>query len=113
VNLNDYLMKFRDEDGKGLPGPSGYKSDFPLADRIECADGFSISVQATHGAYCAPRQNLGPWWQVECGFPSAEPTCIMQYAEQPEKPCDTVYGYVPIELVEQLIAEHGGFKEQS
>lgn len=108
-NLNDYLMRFRDEEGMGLPeGKDGYRSQFPLAKRIKCADGFSLSVQATWGAYCLPRRNLGPWHQVEVGFPSAKPELIMDYAEQPERPTETVYGYVPIKLVEQLIALHGG-----
>jgi hypothetical protein len=112
-SLNDYLMAFRDRDGMGLPEgdsgyKSGYKSSFPLAKRITCVDGFSLSVQATHGAYCSPRENIGPWRQVEVRFPSAEPEFIMHRAEQPETPTDTVYGYVDIELVEQLIALHGG-----
>lgn len=109
LDLNAHLMSFRDEDGLGFPeGKNGHRSEFPLAKRIVCADGFSLSVQTTHGAYCQPRENLGPWWAVEVGFPSAEPELIMEYAEQPEKPTDTVYGYVPIELVEELIQLHGG-----
>lgn len=39
-----------------------------LAPRVCCADGYSVSVQASETAYCKPRLNLGPWWQVECGF---------------------------------------------
>jgi hypothetical protein len=113
-SLNDYLMAFRDSEGLGFPvGESGYRSEFPLAKRIVCADGFSLSVQATHGAYCSPRQNLGPWSAVEVGFPSAAPELIMEYAEQPEIPTETVYGYVPIELVERLIAMHGGPDESA
>ena len=34
----------------------------------------------------------------------------MRYCEDPETPTETVYGYVPIELVETLIAAHGGMK---
>lgn len=105
--INEYLMKFRDEDGIGLDG-----SHFPLSKRITCADGFSLSVQATQAAYCYPRKNIGPWLEVEVGFPSAAPELIMEYAEEPKKPTKTVYGYVPIELVEELIAMHGGIKEQ-
>ena len=102
-SLNDYLMAFRDADGIGLDG-----SSFPLAKRIVCTDGFSLSVQATRGAYCTPRTNLGPWLEVEVGFPSAKPELIMHRAEDPERPTKTVYGYVDIELVEQLIELHGG-----
>jgi hypothetical protein len=33
---------------------------------------------------------------------------IMSYAESRGEPRDTVYGYVPVELVDQLIEAHGG-----
>jgi hypothetical protein len=65
-------------------------------------------VQATHGAYCSPRRNLGPWYEVEVGFPSAKPELIADRAENPDDYTETVYGYVDIALVEQLIALHGG-----
>jgi len=106
MNINQYLMSQRDENDPDVR----FDLSFPLAKRVKCADGFSISIQATHGAYCSPRTNIGPWYQVECGFPSGVPTEIMHYAEQPENPTETVYGYVPIELVEELIESHGGMK---
>lgn len=104
--LNKYLMSQRDENDQRVRNDES----FPLAKRIECTDGFSISVQATHGAYCSPRTNLGPWYEVECGFPSDIPDGIMDYAESPGIPTETVYAYVPIELVEKLIMMHGGMK---
>lgn len=108
-SLNNYLMAFRDSEGLGFPeGEKGYRSRFPLAKRIVCADGFSLSVQATEGAYCSPRRSIGPWHEVEVGFPSASPELILQYAEDKGRPTETVYGYVDIDLVEQLIELHGG-----
>lgn len=104
MDLNEYLMGQRDTNSDDVQ----YDVTFPLAKRIECADGFSLSVQATHGAYCRPRRNIGPWSEVEVGFPSAKPDEIMSYAEDPEAPTDTVYRYVPIKLVETLIEAHGG-----
>lgn len=104
MTLNDYLMSFRNVDDENVY----LDISFPLATRITCKDGFSISVQATHGAYCRPRRNIGPWYQVECGFPSARPDGIMTYADDPERPTETVYGYVPIEDVERLLEAHGG-----
>ena len=104
MNLNEYLMKHRDVNNPDVRNDYTY----PLAPRIRCADGFSISVQATHAAYCSPRTNSGPWYEVECGFPSDTPALIMMYSEDPTQPTETVYGYVPIELVEELIEEHGG-----
>ena len=106
MNLNQSLMSQRDENDPEVRDDYS----FPLAKRIECEDGFSLSVQASHGAYCSPRTNLGPWYQVEVGFPSDVPTQIMHYCENSETPTKTVYCYVPIELVEELIAAHGGMK---
>lgn len=107
MTLNEYLMSQRDVNDRDVQNDRS----FPLAKRITCRDGFSLSVQATHGAYCSPRTNIGPWDQVEVGFPSAKPELIMHRAEQPEIPTETVYGYVDIELVEQLIALHGGSEQ--
>lgn len=104
MDLNQYLTSQRDLTDQDVR--SNYS--FPLAKRITCVDGFSLSVQATHGAYCSPRTNVGPWYEVEVGYPSAAPELIGAYAESPESPTDTVYPYVPIELVEKLIALHGG-----
>jgi len=33
---------------------------------------------------------------------------LMPYAETPENPTDTVYAYVPVELVTNVIVKHGG-----
>jgi hypothetical protein len=35
----------------------------------------------------------------------------MEYAESAEYPTETVYGYVPVELVEKLIEFHGGIRK--
>lgn len=84
-----------------------------LNKRIVCNDGFEISVQANEFAYCKPRKTDNDfYYEVECGFPSEKPDLIMEYAENSESPTDTVYGYVPIELVEELIASHGGIKNE-
>jgi hypothetical protein len=34
----------------------------------------------------------------------------MPYAEDAERPADTVYGYVPYEVVMEVIQKHGGVK---
>ena len=104
--INGYLIASRDMNDERVISDDS----FPIAKRITCMDGFSLSVQANCGAYCEPRTNNGPWYTVEVGFPSAEPDLIMDYAETREAPTETVYGYVPVELVEQLIEMHGGFK---
>lgn len=79
--------------------------------RLYCNDGYSISVQASAFHYCSPRLNgLQDYKSVELGYPSAEDELINEYAENAIDYTDTVYGYVPIEVVEKLIEKHGGIK---
>ena len=94
-NLNEYMRDNRLENGN--------------VRRIKCTDGFTISVQGSNGSYCDPREDLADhYYEVECGFPNATPEYIMDYAENEDDPTETVYGYVPVELVEKLIDLHGG-----
>ena len=109
--------------------------------RILCEDGFSVSVQASEYTYCEPRYTqwkeqdkwhvlngnyfeyneeprkmlkdcFTPYESVELGFPSEEDELIMEYADD-EDYTDTVYGYVPVEIVEKLIDKHGGMKGEN
>ncbi len=77
--------------------------------QVVCADGFTMSVQAHDGAYCTPRIDNAPkYTHVEVGFPSQREDLIMKYAEEPDVPTQTVYGYVPVQTVTNVIAKHGG-----
>lgn len=78
--------------------------------RLYCNDGFSISVQASKYHYCKPRLDGSQDYEaVELGYPSNEDELINDYAEDDDY-TETVYGYVPIEVVERLIEKHGGIK---
>lgn len=80
--------------------------------RVCCKDGFSVSVQGGDKYhYCVPRQHCNQYDEVELGFPSAADSLLKEYAEDPSDPTGTVYGYVPIEVVESLIEKHGGMIE--
>lgn len=79
--------------------------------RLVCTDGFSMSVQGNSGAYCEPRDNHGPYTEVEIGYPNQIEELIIPWAENPAKPTQTVYGYVPTEIVLEVILKHGGFIE--
>ena len=89
----------------GTPMPYGGRR--PCA-KIECADGFTLSVQASGFHYCKPRNDKGPYTHVEIGFPSEVETELMPYCEDIDNPTDTVYAQVPIELALALINKHGG-----
>ncbi len=80
-----------------------------LNQKIVCADGFTMSVQAHNGAYCSPRiSNAESYDEVEVGFPSSTESLLMDWCEDTGDPTGTVYGYVPTQVVINVIAKHGG-----
>ena len=80
--------------------------------RVYCADGFNVSVQANRYNYCAPRDDTGPWWSVELGFPSAPMPALARWIDGDKvadaDKTDTVWGYVPLGRVAEVLASHGG-----
>lgn len=76
--------------------------------RLVCNDGLTVSVQASEFCYCEPRDNHGPYTEVEIGFPSRVIPELLPFAEYPENPLRSVYGYVPVELVDSIIKAYGG-----
>ncbi len=87
-------------------------ANFEMVERkplLICKDGYSISVQASEYHYCTPRINLedGCYYSVELGFPNEYDELIDKYAED-KGSIYTVFGYVPIEVVDELITKHGG-----
>jgi len=82
-----------------------------LNEKVVCADGFAMSVQANENAYCTPRQTgAEEYTEVEIGFPSAREELIIDWAEDREDPTECVYGYVPVSVVTNVIAKHGGVR---
>lgn len=86
---------------------------------IYCKDGFNVSIQASSGHYCNPRNenrmldyNFDDSNEIhtsfELGFPSEKEDLILEYAEEQDNPTETVYGYVPLETVLKMIEKHGG-----
>ena len=72
---------------------------------VKCADGTTMSVQASEHHYSEPRENQGPYTQVEvwyCGEVAA-----WAYYGDGEDP----YAYLPIELVVEEIDRRGGFAQ--
>lgn len=77
--------------------------------RVVCKDGFSISIQASYANYCIPRLTFsGDYEAVELGYPSKEEALINDYAEDPDNLTSTVYGTVPVELIDKVLEKHGG-----
>jgi hypothetical protein len=83
-----------------------------LRPRIYCRDGESVSVQGSRTHYCSPRQdgNL-EYSHIEAGYPSVTPPeSWFDYAETYDF-VNTVYAYMPVELVTEFIEAHGGIDE--
>lgn len=95
--------------------PKDYKPNNP---RIFFNNGGSVSVQASKGHYCHPRNDEGPYSEMEVGFPSEGtivPDEIMQHldgnidAEDFDKH-KSVYGYVPVSIIKMMVDANGGIK---
>ena len=77
--------------------------------QVVCADGFKMSVQAFAGGYCTPRiDGADRYEEVEVGYPSIREELLIDYAEEPDSPTQTVYAYVPVQVVTNVLAKHGG-----
>ena len=101
MNINEYMRNNRDQ-----------KSYIRMVREVKCADGFHMSVQASEYTYCTPRINDARHYSaVEIGFPSEREEMIMNYAEDANNPTGTVYGWAPVEIVDAVIAKHGGYAE--
>jgi hypothetical protein len=84
-----------------------------LAHPLEHEDGTVLSIQASATHYCEPRETTDVanynWYEsFEIGFPSKVIEEILEYAEEPETPTDTVYSCVPKEVIRELIDTRGG-----
>lgn len=87
--------------------------------RLVCNDGFSMSVQEGDHLYSKTNNN-GVVTHVEVGFPSGAVPELSEYCdgsfdpETGEEDADElcVFGYVPVEVLEQVIQKHGGIKDE-
>jgi hypothetical protein len=74
--------------------------------RIQCADGFSLSVQASAMFSCQPNESLADvsgYTAFEIGFPSHDDPLLNARMGE-----DNVLGNIERAFIEQLVASHGG-----
>lgn len=79
--------------------------------RVVCADGFSMSVQAGRANYSTPRSATGPYTTVEVAFPTSPDYLLEPYFDGDSNTEDAtkgVYAWVPVQVVTTVIAKHGG-----
>ncbi len=87
---------------------------------IVCNDGLKMSVQASSAHMCSPKQSFEPnsekqYFTVEVGFPSETIPEFLEYMDWPIEEVDptaSIYAYVPIYVVEEVIVKHGGINEK-
>lgn len=75
--------------------------------RLVCRDGTSLSVQASCGHYCSPRDNEGPWSLFEVGFVERADGSRLRVRSF-GKSDSGVYGWVPASKLAAFIKRHGG-----
>ena len=98
MTINEFLQKYRKQrNGMQIVRP-----------RVRCADGYTVSVQAGEMRYSEPRLDTGWYGKVELGYPTAEEEELRDYAEKKRDLCGTVYGFVPVKLVDEVLTKHGG-----
>ena len=90
--IREYLNKYKGS-LKGKP--------IWLTPVVVCKDGFEMSVQESPNHYSG-------YGSVEVGFPSSKESLLMPFAQQPKTPTKTVYGHVPVEVIDEVILKHGG-----
>ena len=105
MKINEFIQKYR-KVTKLVPGMTS--SHTP---HVVCKDGFKMSVQAGQSLYSEPRDVADSYEQAEIGYPSAEESLLTSYAEDGDNLCDTVYGYVPCSIIDEVIEKHGGINE--
>lgn len=73
-----------------------------------CADGTTLSIQASETHYCKPRVNSNKtdfYYAIEVWCVSKEvPSSWNQYGDAEENP----FAYIPIELVQEFVDSCGG-----
>lgn len=129
--VNDFFRRFYPPDldrnkfePDWLPGGStGFRypgrDNFPA---MECADGFSMSVQGHFGAYSTPRDDYAESYSAVEVYCLSEPEPLLNDHDNERRRAfgfdtteqragiDQPSAYVPIAVIEAIVAKHGGLK---
>ena len=84
-----------------------------ICPRVNCADGFSFSMQASRFHYSMPRvAGRKSYKCMEIGYPSDREPLLEPYKEDlgdsDSKWNNCVYPFVPYEVIEAIVEKHGG-----
>lgn len=78
---------------------------------VTCADGFSMSIQASESHHCSPRQtlkNAEEYDSVEVMILSDIDNYTYKRFLKHSESMDEIAAYVDIDFLELFVAEHGG-----
>ena len=85
------------------------KAPFWMFTVVVCRDGFSFECQASSKHRCEPQQQgKADYEELEVQCPSEAVEALLEYADDPYNPTRTAYGYVPVDLLQTVIDDHGG-----
>lgn len=106
VNYSTRILSFQEMESKY----DNWKFFFHLP-RIQCKDGFSISIQVNNGNYCSTengyRKYGKEWVSAEWGYPSESIDANRYNAEEADDTTETV-GCCEVEILDELLEQHGG-----
>ena len=117
-DLGGIFMPKKDHDGKD-PRSFSYAVNKMLSNmgleeglsrirkRVIFCDGEQISIQASADHF-SRKNSDGKWTSVELGFPTFVDPRLTQYASYSNDPLNSVYVNVDVNLVAEIIKEHGG-----
>ena len=123
MTINEYIKKYRNikelKDFRGTSMENHYEDGIMrrvMNPHVICKDDFTFSAQASESHYSKPKGLADEYEEIEIGFPSYNDPIIAKYREDygcEETFSSAVYGYVPVGVVDKLIAAHGGIDEQA
>lgn len=81
---------------------------------IKLVDGVELSIQASCGHYCSPRDNDGPYTKVEVAYYGTLDYPEADIGLRPFRDSGgDVFGYVLVAVVLEVIRAHGGVAPES
>lgn len=75
---------------------------------IVCKDGTRLSVQASEGHYCSPKDRVGPYSSVEVCADKYRPGLWKAFGHTNDRYSGGLWGWVSVDKVNAEIARRGG-----
>ena len=125
MTINEFILKYRDikvlQDFRGTEMENEFEDGIMrrvMNPYVICNDDFEFSCQASSTHYSEPKGLADEYTQVEIGYPSLNDRLIAKYREdygweEESTLTNPVYPYVPVGVVDKLIAFHGGINEDA